>query len=165
MSRSRDWMPQFNWPVFGPFLGIVATLLVVGLVVGVRLWPDQSSGGTPADSTALGTNPDRNAPLPPNPGTGGAGPVQLPPEVRELKLVSIPARVSGAPNVRGGPGTQYPSLHSLQNGEEVHVIACSPGCEWLRILSLSDGRAQHWVPSVFLTVSGRVEGLPVLTPQ
>lgn len=165
MARSRDWFPQFNWPVFGPLLGIAATLVVVGLVVGARLWPDVSTSNRGSDPIASGTNPDRNAPLPENPGMGGAGPVLLPPDVRELKLRSLPARVSGSPNVRGGPGTQYPSLHQLQNGEEVHVIACSPGCEWLRILSLTDGRAQHWVPAVFLTVSGRVDALPVLTPQ
>ena len=163
MSRSRDRMPQFNWPVFGPLLGIIATVLIVGLVVGARLLPD--IGDSAPDQRVAGTNPDRDAPLPQNPGTGGAGPVLLPPSVAELKLHSLAARVSGSPTVRGGPGTQYPGLHQLKEGEEVHVIACSPGCEWLRILSLIDAQAQHWVPAVFLTVAGRVDALPVLRPQ
>jgi hypothetical protein len=161
MSRTRDWMPQFNWPVFGPFLGILVTLLVVGIVVGVRLWPDRSGDG----NTAFGTNPDQNAPLPEVPGTGGPGPLLVPPSVQELKLMSLPARVSGTPQVRQGPGTQYQAVHQLSNGEEVHVIACSPGCEWYRILSLSDAQAQLWVPAVFVTVNGRPDSLPVLTPQ
>ncbi len=161
MSRSRDWVPQFNWPVFGPFLGIVATLFVVGLVVGVRLWPD----GAEEPSAALGTSPDQQDALPPQPGTGGPGPLLLPPAVQELKLHSLPARVSGTPNVRRGPGTQYPSVHMLADGEEVHVIACSPGCEWYRILSLSDAEAQLWLPAIFVTVNGRADALPVLTPQ
>jgi hypothetical protein len=45
------------------------------------------------------------------------------------------------------------------------VIACSPGCEWYRILSLTDAEVQFWVPSAFLTLSGKSDGLPVLTPQ
>ncbi len=164
MARNLDRMPQFNWPVFGPLLGIIVTLALVGVVLVPRLWPE-GDDPTRVQTITDGTNPDRNAPLPANPGTGGAGPVLLPPEVHELKLRSLSARVSGAPTVRQGPGTQYPGLHQLQTGEEVHVIACSPGCEWLRILSLSDAHAQWWVPAVFLTVSGRVESLPVLTPQ
>jgi hypothetical protein len=161
MSRSRDWMPQFNWPVFGPFLGIVATLLIVGLVVGVRLWPEGS-----ADAPgALGTNPDQNDAPPERPGTGGPGPLLVPPAVQELKLHSLPGRVSGTPSVRRGPGTQYAAVHQLKDGEEVHVIACSPGCEWYRILSLSDAEAQLWLPAVFVTVNGRADALPVLTPQ
>ncbi|MGH2584991.1 MAG: SH3 domain-containing protein [Dehalococcoidia bacterium] len=159
MSHNRDWMPQFNWPVFGPFLGILATLLVVGVVIGVRLWPD---GDEPA---VFGTNPEVDSPLPDTPGRGGPGPVLLPPAVEALRLNSLSARVSGVPTVRRGPGTQYAGVHQLQNGEEVHVIACSPGCEWYRILSLTDAEAQLWVPAIFVTVNGRVESLPVLTPQ
>jgi hypothetical protein len=157
-------MPQFNWPVFGPLLGIIATLLIVGTIIGGRLASDRL-GDSPATRTADGTNPDRDAPLPANPGTGGAGPDLLPPAVRELKLRSLPARVSGTPTVRSGPGTQYPGVHTLQNGEEVHVIACSPGCEWYRILSLTEATAQLWVPAVFVQVNGRTDTLPVLTPQ
>ena len=163
MSLTRDRMPQFNWPVFGPLLGILLTVLVVGVVVGVRVWPD----GEDADARAQrdGSNPERDAPLPANPGTGGAAPVLLPPAVQALKLRSLSARVIGTPNVRSGPGTQYPSQYALRDGEEVHVIACSPGCEWLRILSLTDAQAQLWLPAVFLAVSGPVETLPVLTPR
>ena len=163
MSLTRDRMPQFNWPVFGPLLGIILTVLVVGVVVGVRVWPD----GEAMDDRARrdGSNPERDAPLPANPGTGGAGPALLPPAVQALKLQSLSARVIGTPSVRSGPGTQYPSTHTLRDGEEVHVIACSPGCEWLRILSLSDAQAQFWLPAVFLAVNGRVESLPVLTPR
>ena len=103
--------------------------------------------------------------LPSTPGAGGAGAALLPPQVRELKLGSLSALVTGTPSVRRGPGTQYLGDYTLHNGEEVHVIACSPGCEWYRILSLSDAEAQLWLPAIFVTVNGRVEDLPVLTPR
>lgn len=162
MSHSRDWMPQFNWPVLGPALGIIATLVVVGLVVSGRMWGGSNRAPQPV---ASGGNPDRNAPLPANPGTGGAGPVLLPPAARELKLRSIPARVNGLPTVRRGPGTQYAGVGQLQHGEEVHLIACSPGCEWYRILSLTEPESQTWLPAVFVTVNAKTDTLPVLTPQ
>jgi hypothetical protein len=158
MSRDSDWLPQFNWPVFGPLLGAVVALIVVAFVVGARLWP---AGGP----SAFGTNPDRDAPVTATAGRGGPGPMLLPPEVRELKLHSLPARVNGTPTVRSGPGTQYGGVYQLTAGEEVHVIACSPDCEWLRILSLADAQAQLWVPAVFVSVNGRTESLPVLTPR
>lgn len=163
MSTNRDWMPQFNWPVFGPFLGILATLLVVGIVIGIRLWPD---GGAPARRTGDSHNPERNAPLPANPGIGGPGVLGLlPPGAREMKLHALSARIEGTPTVRRGPGVQYSGLFTLQHGEEVHVIACSPGCEWLRILSLTEADAQHWIPAVFAVVNGPADTLPVLTPR
>jgi hypothetical protein len=162
MIRSRDWMPQFNWPVFGPLLGILATFLIVGSVIAVRVWPQ---GETGTSITAAGTNPERDGPLSASPGTGGAGTALLPPEVRDLKVRSLSARVTGTPTVRTGPGTQYPGAYTLKQGEEVHVIACSPGCEWYRVLSLTDANAQLWVPGSFLAVTGKPESLPVLTPQ
>jgi hypothetical protein len=160
MSQKHDWMPQFNWPVFGPLLGIIATLFIVSAVVGSRVLEREGGVGV-----TFGTNPERGAPLASNGGRGGPGPVLLAPEVEALKLRSLAARVNGTPTVRKGPGTQYGGLHSLQNGEEVHVIACSPGCEWYRILSLTDAEVQFWVSSAFLAVSGKADQLPVLTPQ
>jgi poly-beta-hydroxyalkanoate depolymerase len=56
-------------------------------------------------------------------------------------------------------------VFALHHGEEVHVIACSPGCEWLRILSLNEADAQHWIPAVFAVVNGPTDSLPVLTPR
>lgn len=161
MSRSHDWMPQFNWPVFGPVVGILGTLLIVGLVLSGRAW----GVDPPSPIASRGGNPDRNAPLPANPGVGGAGPVLVAPAARELQLRSLSARVNGIPTVRSGPGTQYPGLGQISHGEEVHVIACSPGCEWLRVLSLTEPESQRWIPAIFLTVNGKTDALPVLTPQ
>jgi len=154
-------MPQFNWPVFGPLVGILTVLFVVSFVIGSRVLARPESSSVP--SVATGSNPERDAPLPASPGRGG--PTLVPPAAAELRLFSLPARVLGAPTVRKGPGTQYGGLHSLQNGEEVHLIACSPGCEWYRILSLSDPGVQFWAPAAFLSVSGKPETLPVLKPE
>ncbi|MFN8556830.1 MAG: hypothetical protein U0531_05585 [Dehalococcoidia bacterium] len=45
----------------------------------------------------------------------------------------------------------------------VAEIACNPGCEWLRVFSITDD-GRWWLPSSFLTVSGKVQELPVLAP-
>lgn len=160
MIRRHTALPQFNWPVFGPLLGILATLAVVSLVLLPRVWPAHQDA-----STALGANPQRDAPLPANPGIGGPDPALQAPSVRSAALATLSARVVGAPTLRRGPGTEYPTGDTLANGAEVHVIACSPGCSWLRLLTLGNADAQVWIPAVFLSVNGAVDGLPVLTPR
>lgn len=161
MARTHDRLPQFNWPVFGPFLGIVITILVVVGVLAVRLLPESDGGGP--TSVANGVNPDRDAPLPANPGRGGPEPVA--PTAVRTAIYSLSARVVGTPTVRRGPGTQFAAVYALESGQEVHVIACSPGCEWLRLFSPTDATAQLWLPAVFLNVSGNVATLPVQAPQ
>jgi hypothetical protein len=97
------------------------------------------------------------------PGTGGG--VELrPPELVRSQLFSLSGRVTGSPTMRRGPGTQYPAVRQVADGQEYHVIACSPGCEWLRVLNLNDD-GQWWLPAVFLDVSGELEELPILTPS
>lgn len=86
-----------------------------------------------------------------------------PPELVKSDLFSLSARVVGSPTIRRGPGTQYAEVKRAGDGEEYHVIACSPGCEWLRVFPLND-TGQWWLPSSFLSVSGKVEELPVLSP-
>lgn len=54
-------------------------------------------------------------------------------------------------------------MAKAHDDQELHVIACSPGCAWVRVFSLDDD-GQRWVPLVFLSVSGRLEELPVLAP-
>lgn len=160
MIRRHDLLPQFNWPVFGPLLGILATLAVVSVVLLPRVWP-----GSHDAPTTFGANPQRNAPLPANPGVGGPDPALQAPPARAAALATLSARVLGTPTVRRGPGTEYPTGDTLVNGAEVHVIACSPGCSWLRLLTLGNADAQVWVPAVFLSVNGPVESLPVVTPR
>lgn len=160
MIRRHNLLPQFNWPVFGPLLGIFATIMVVGLVLLPRVWPaDQNT------SAAFGANPQRDAPLPANPGIGGPDPALQAPPPRSAALATLSARVIGTPTVRRGPGTEYLTGDTLANGAEVHVIACSPGCSWLRLLTLGNADAQVWIPAVFLSVNGALDGLPVLTPR
>jgi hypothetical protein len=95
-------------------------------------------------------------------GTGGGIDLQ-PPTLVKSRVFSLSARVLGSPTVRRGPGTQYAPVMQVNDGQEFHVVACSPDCEWLRILSLTDP-GQWWLPSSFLSVSGNVHELPVLTP-
>ena len=149
MPLRSGWLAQLNWSLFGPLIIVLA--LVVGLSGFIISLTDAGErGGAPAMA--------RRAPA-----TGGGTALEAPEAVRS-QLFSLSARVSGTPTIRRGPGTQYPAVATLQDGEEVHVIACSPGCEWLRVFSLND-EEQRWVPGVFLSVSGRLDELPVLVPS
>jgi hypothetical protein len=149
VPRKDEWFPQFNWPVFGPL--IVALALIVG--VSGLIWSLSITNRSDASDRAAGGRV---------PGTGGGVELRAPDAVRS-KLFSLSARVNGTPTIRRGPGTQYEVVSRANDGQEFHVIACSPGCEWLRLLSLTD-EGQWWLPAVFLSVSGKVEQLPVLSP-
>ena len=149
MPRRYQWFPQFNWPVFGPL--IVALALIVG--VSGLLWSLSLTGRSDRTGVSSGGRV---------PGTGGGAELRAPDAVRS-KLFSLSARVNGSPTIRRGPGTQYEAVSKASDGQEFHVIACSPGCEWLRLLSLAD-EGQWWLPAVFLSVGGKVEQLPVLSP-
>jgi hypothetical protein len=142
VPRRREWLPQFNWPVFGPLIVVIALVVgISGLVVGLL------AGGGEADRSLA---------------TGGGYDLR-PPELVRAQVFSLSARVIGSPTIRRGPGTQYPAVGRATDGQELHVIACSPDCAWLRVFTLTD-EGQWWLPAVFLSVSGRLEDLPVLTP-
>lgn len=150
MPRS-DWFPQFNWSVFAPLL------IVLAMIVGVSGWiANLTIDRERAPAAASGASA-------PAPGTGGGVDLR-PPELVRSQLFSLSVRVSGNPTIRRGPGTQYAAVTKAAEGQEFHVIACSPGCEWLRLFSLADD-GQWWLPAVFLAVSGNIQELPVLTPS
>jgi hypothetical protein len=147
------WFPQFNWAVFGPLIAVLALIVgISGFVVSFTVPGSGSSGGS-SEATTRDTHV---------PGTGGGVDLR-PPQLVKSQLFSLSARVNGTPTIRRGPGTQYPVVAKVTDGQEFHVIACSPGCEWLRVFSLTDD-GQWWLPSVFVTVSGKLEELPILTP-
>ncbi len=149
----RFGFPQFNWPIFGPIVVLLALLVgISGFVVSLTVDDGASSGAVSASSSGGRV-----------PGTGGAEDLR-PPDAVKSKLFSLSARVNGAPTIRRGPGTQYPAVNQAVDGQELHVIACSPGCEWLRVFTLSDS-GQWWLPAVFVSVSGKVEQLPILAPE
>lgn len=151
----RNWLAQFNWAVVGPLVTVLALIIgVAGFVVSLTVSGEPSSGVSPA--------PEARATSTPQPGTGG-GVELLPPQLVRSPLFSLSARVNGSPTIRRGPGTQYAAVRQVADGQEFHVIACSPGCEWLRLLNLNDD-GQWWLPAVFLSVSGKLEQLPVLVP-
>lgn len=150
MVRIAERLPQFNWSVFGPLVVILSLIVgVSGFVYSLGTGEDAG----PAQAALSATHA---------PGTGGGADLR-PPELVKSELFSLSARVNGSPTIRRGPGTQYPTVAKAVDGQELHVIACSPGCDWLRVFSLTDS-GQWWLPSAFLTVSGDVHQLPVLTP-
>lgn len=153
MPRALNWAARPRADLLVPL--VVALALVVGLsglVVGFTDAP--ATGGGPVTLSTART--------PTAPGTGG-GTELRPPGVVRAQLLSLSARVSGTPTIRRGPGVQYAAVARASDGEEYHVIACSPGCEWLRVFTLTDD-GQWWLPSVFVSVSGDVARLPVLAP-
>lgn len=153
MPRKQDRFPQLNWPVFAPLIVVLALVVgVSGFVVSLTA-PGTRGSASPAPQASRDSRV---------PGTGGGADLR-PPELVRSQLFSLSARVNGTPTIRRGPGTQYPAVTKALDGQEFHVIACSPGCDWLRVFSLTD-EGQWWLPAVFLSVSGKVEQLPVLAP-
>ncbi len=62
-------------------------------------------------------------------------------------------------NVRGGPGTAYPVVSSLQSGDNADIIAKNPAGDWWQI-QLSNGK-QGWVYNTVVSVKGDTNGVPV----
>ncbi len=64
-------------------------------------------------------------------------------------------------NVRAGPGTGYPIIGVLHQGDTVPVIGRNVTGSWLQIEY--DG-GPGWVATYLVTVTGDMEALPVMTP-
>lgn len=146
-------VPQLNWSVAGPLVVILS--LIVGLSGFVVSYTGTGIGGSDDRPVSAARNLGAS-------GTGGGVDLR-PPELVKSQIFSLSARVAGSPTIRRGPGTQYAPVAKATEGQEVHVIACSPNCDWLRVFSLND-EGQWWLPAAFLVVSGKVDELPVLTP-
>ncbi len=72
---------------------------------------------------------------------------------------SSPAISAAAPlNLRGGPGTNYNIVGSLQMGQTADVVARNPSGDWWQI---SAGGVQGWVYSPLVTTSGDVSAVAV----
>lgn len=147
-SRRRS-LPQLNWAVVAPLTVALALLVgASGFIYGFF---------APGSDIGSGVTAQRA------PGTGGGVDLR-PPELVKSKLFSLSARIVGTPTIRRGPGTQYAEVFKVNDGQEFHVVACSPGCSWLQVFSLTGEQEQWWLPSTFLAVSGNIDELPILTP-
>jgi hypothetical protein len=62
-------------------------------------------------------------------------------------------------NVRGGPGTAYPVVSSLQSGQNADIIAKNPAGDWWQI-QLNNGK-EGWVYNTVVSVEGETAGIPV----
>ncbi len=75
------------------------------------------------------------------------------------ELTSSPAVSADAPlNLRGGPGTNYNVVGSLQTGQTADVVARNPSGDWWQI---SAGGVQGWVYSPLVTTSGEINAVAV----
>lgn len=146
LGMRRRSFPQFNWSVVAPLLIALALLFgASGFIYGL-VAPDRAGDSDGALQRA---------------GTGGGMDLRAPDLVKS-KLFSLSARITGSPTIRKGPGTQYDEVFKVNEGQEFHIVACSPGCSWVRLMTLDN--AQWWLPSTFVAVSGDINELPVLTP-
>ena len=72
---------------------------------------------------------------------------------------SDPALSANAPlNLRGGPGTNYNIIGSMQTGQTADVVARNPNGDWWQI---NAGGVQGWVYSPLVTTSGDVNAVAV----
>ena len=62
-------------------------------------------------------------------------------------------------NVRGGPGTNYPRLGELRQGDRFTVLECNAGRDWLRVRS--DGGLDGWVSASLTDVGVNAARAPV----
>jgi uncharacterized iron-regulated membrane protein len=130
-------MPQFNWPVMGPIV------LILALVAGGAVF--------------LGTHlPHPAAQV----GRGTASPPQAAARASATPTgVQIPGRVIGTPHIRSDPSSNAIVLQDLQGGQTVQVTACSAGCAWYRV-ALPGQATSGWVSSAFVDVQGDEHKLP-----
>jgi uncharacterized protein YraI len=63
--------------------------------------------------------------------------------------------------VRQGPGTNYPTVGSLAQGDTAPIVGRNADSSWLAI-SFSGGTA--WVFAGLITVEGDVSQLPLVAP-
>jgi hypothetical protein len=64
--------------------------------------------------------------------------------------------------VRGGPGTEYPSIGGLSTGEKVPAIGRNAGSTWFAIAATGAPNGQGWVSAAFVKFDGDASSLPVL---
>ena len=105
--------------------------------------------GTPPDEPATETATEESASstqeIAPPPASGGGGPV---------------ARGNvGDLNVRQGPGTTYPTVGTLAQGEALDIVGRNEDSTWWAI---SFGGGTAWVFSELVTIEGDVSQVPVV---
>ncbi len=101
---------------------------------------------TAAPSSVKGLGPVDGVPIAAAP-TGTVTPTDLPTRTPTLTPTATPAtpvvRMSRALTVRGGPGSNYPSMSMLEIDEQLDLVGISEDGAWLQVL-LADG-SRGWV--------------------
>lgn len=63
--------------------------------------------------------------------------------------------------VRSGPGTNYPIVARLNNGQSVALLGRNAGGDWLLVATPGDDSPFGWVAAAILATSATVDDLPV----
>ena len=109
----------------------------------------------PAQSIAPTATPVQAAEAPPTatlPPTSTSSPTDTP---EPKPMVAAGKQI----NVRGGPGTNYPVVGSMSNGEDALIVGKNDAGDWWQI-RLSDG-ILGWVYNAIVSLKGDVAGVPL----
>lgn len=144
-------------PVFMAAVG--AVLFVLAFVGLFALWRPAGEVPTPTE-VAIPTQPPvptpTNTPLPPTP-TATLTPTAVP----TLTPTPLPDAVVDvyALNVRAGPGTIYDIIGGTQKGDELKVIAKTPRCDWLQVITPKG--VEGWVSATYVKLNLDCDDIPV----
>ena len=95
------------------------------------------------------------------PFSGGDAGTRTPPSAAtpDGPLVSVSANT----NCRVGPGQTYESVGMLERGEQAEVVGYSADWEYW-VIKNPDAVGDCWLWAYYATVTGSIEGLPLITP-
>ena len=81
---------------------------------------------------------------------------------REVSAVSpLMARVIAyGLNVRSGPGTVYPIVGVLSQGDTVEVVVKNATGDWLQILYLANAEGRGWIAAAYVDLTGSLTQVP-----
>lgn len=156
----RAWLPF----AFG---ALVLLLCAVVLFFGVRGLPQFSGAAVSTDPTEEPTEeqtdvlPTATVRLLP---TDAPRPTEAPTEAPQPSPApqAVTAVATDVLNIRQGPDRTTPSLGKLQPNQTVTVIGRNGEGTWLQI-QRPDGAGDGWVSAAFVTVTGDINTLPVVT--
>jgi hypothetical protein len=110
---------------------------------------------TPAAADQAAAMPDQGQD---GPGTATAMPVVS----AAPAFAGLPGQVAASANVRAGPGTGYPIITVVYQGDKLTVLATDPAQDWLLVRSSGQ---EGWVSRSLVTISGNISALPKATPS
>ncbi|MEZ4674988.1 MAG: hypothetical protein R2932_12175 [Caldilineaceae bacterium] len=156
-SQAQSPSEESYRPIRSPYPTFTPTPMVAPLPAA-----DTAGATTPAEIPAQNTDSAPPVAVEAPPPT--VAPVDTPtalPEPTQTPTVAPPRLVISSPlvNARGGPGTEYPIVTTLERGQEFDIVGKNADGTWWRFCCVDDEPA--WVIDELADADGAVDGVPV----